>query len=370
MATADVLSDAQAAEWLKLARSGDQKAFGRLTEFHRPELIAHCYRMLGSLHDAEDALQEALIRAWRGLPKFDGRSSFRTWIYRIATNTSLDSINSPSRRILPVDHTEPSNPFDGPGQPLVESTWIEPFPDNRIGLGDGYVGPESMYEMRESLELAFVAALQLLPPNQRAVLILRDVLGFSAHETAETLEVTEASITSALQRARKTVKDKTPEQSQQATIRSLGDDRLREIVESYMDAMERGDVGTVVGMLTEDAAWSMPPLASWYRGPAIKDFLEVGPLSGRFRWRHIRATANGQAAVGCYTWQEDEGAFLPFCIDVLTLDGDRIAEVTAFVVKTTDLPEGDDFDDWPDKNPDGGRFDSVVKGFGLPPRLT
>ncbi|MGA7435092.1 MAG: sigma-70 family RNA polymerase sigma factor [Solirubrobacterales bacterium] len=369
MAPRHVISDFRAAELLELSRAGDENAFGELVAIHRSELLAHCYRMLGSMHDAEDALQEALIRAWRALPKFNGRSSFRTWIYRIATNTSLDSISSPARRVLPVDQTEPSNPLDGPGMPLIESTWIEPFPDDRIGVGDGFAGPESRYEMRESVELAFVAALQLLPPNQRAVLILRDVLGFSAREVAATLDVTEPAITSALQRARKTLEDRRPEQSQQATMRALGDDRVREIVTAYMEAMQRGDVDAVVGMLTEDAAWSMPPLASWYGGlEQVRQFLQRGPLSGEFSWRHVPVRANGQTAVGCYTWNDDRKAFMPFCIDVLTLDGERLSAVTAFIVKTMDVPDGD-FDHWPDEAADPRRLDAVFHGFGLPDHL-
>lgn len=369
MASTHAVSDYRAAELLELSRAGDEKAFSELARIHHSELLAHCYRMLGSMHDAEDALQEAMIRAWRALPRFDGRSSFRTWIYRIATNTSLDSIGSPVRRVLPVDQTAPANPLDGPGSPLVESTWIEPFPDSWLGIEAGMSGPESRYEMRESVELAFVAALQLLPPNQRAVLILRDVLGFSAREVAATLEVTEASVTSALQRARRTLDEHGPEHSQQETLRTLGDDRVREIVEAYMEAMQRGDVNAVVGMLTEDAAWSMPPLASWYGGiDQVREFLQVGPLSGEFRWKHVPVRANGQAAVGCYTWHEDRNAYLPFCIDVITLEGDRISAVTAFIVKTMDVPDGD-FDHWPDEAADPKRLAAVISGFGLPDRL-
>jgi RNA polymerase sigma-70 factor (ECF subfamily) len=164
------------------------------------------------------------------------------------------------------------------------------------------------------------------------VLILREVLGFSAQETSESLDTSVASVNSALQRARKTVDEKLPEQSQQATLRSLGDDGLRELVETYMDAMQRGDVEKVVSMLAEDAAWSMPPLASWYRGDEdLRDFLHAGPLSGEWRWRHLPAHANGQAAVGCYTWHEDRQAYLPFALDVLTLEADKIKEVTAFI---------------------------------------
>jgi RNA polymerase sigma-70 factor (ECF subfamily) len=215
---------------LETARRGDEEAYRRLVEPHRTELHAHCYRMLGSVHDAEDALQDALVRAWRGLPKFEGRSSLRSWLYRIATNTCLDLVERRPKRVLPVDY-EPADPHEGPGEPITESVWVEPYPDERLGLEDGLAAPEAQYEQREGVELAFIAALQHLPANQRAVLILREVLGFSAQETAETLETTVASVNSALQRARKAVDERLPEQTQQATLRALGDERLSEIVE-------------------------------------------------------------------------------------------------------------------------------------------
>ena len=223
--------------------------------------------MLGSVHDAEDALQEALLRAWRGLPRFEGRSSLRSWLYRIATNTCLDAIARRPKRVLPIDYGPPTDPHDGPGQPLVESVWVEPYPDETLGLEDGYAAPEARYEQREAVELAFIAALQHLPATQRAVLILREVLGFSAKEVAETLETTTASVNSALQRARKAVDERLPEQSQQATLRALGDDGVREVVEGYVDAWDRGDVDAVVAMLTEDAASSMPPRSELVPGP-------------------------------------------------------------------------------------------------------
>src|SRR5881227_1714855 len=227
---------------LAAARTGDEGAFARLVEPYRSELHAHCYRMLGSVHDAEDALQEALLRAWRGLARFEGRSSLRSWLYTIATNTCLNAIARRPKRVLPVDYGPAYDPHRPPGEPVVESVWIEPYPDEMLGLEDGFAAPEASYEMRESVELAFVAALQHLPPNQRAALILREVLGFSAKEVAEALDTTTASVNSALQRARKAADGRLPEQSQQATLRALGDDRLREIVEAYMDAWERGDV--------------------------------------------------------------------------------------------------------------------------------
>src|SRR3954454_1283098 len=200
---------------LEAARGGDEDAFRRLVEPHRGELHAHCYRMLGSVHDAEDALQDALLRAWRGLSRFQGRSSLRSWLYKIATTTCLDVIAKRPKRVLPVDYGPAADPHDGPGEPLVESVWLEPYADERLGLEDGYAAPEARYERRESVELAFIAALQHLPARQRAVLILREVLGFSAREAAEALETTTASVNSALQRARAAVEERLAEQSQQ-----------------------------------------------------------------------------------------------------------------------------------------------------------
>jgi RNA polymerase sigma-70 factor, ECF subfamily len=299
-------------------------------EPHRGELHAHCYRMLGSVHDADDALQEALLRAWRGLAKFEGRSSLRSWLYRIATNASLDLIARRRRRVLPLDYGPASDPHDEFGEPVVESVWVEPYPDGHVGLEDGFAAPDARYERRESVELAFIAAVQYLPPTQRAALILRDVLGFSAREAAETLETTVNSVNSALRRARSTVDHRLPAQSQQATLRSLGDERVRELVGAYMDALERSDIDAIIAMLSEEATWSMPPLPSWYRGEeAISAFLVEGPF--RDRWRHLPAQANGQAAVGCYRWDPNKGSYVAWVLDVLTLEGGRIAAVTGFL---------------------------------------
>jgi RNA polymerase sigma-70 factor, ECF subfamily len=191
---------------LDAACDGDEDAFRRLVEPHRAELHAHCYRMLGSLHDAEDALQEALLRAWRGLCRFHGRSALRRWLYRITTNACLDALGKRPKRVLPIDHGPAAESHGGDGgEPLAEWVWMEPYPDEALGLVDGYAAPEARYEQREAVELAFVAALQHLPSRQRAVLVLRDVLGFSAQEVSESLGATVASVNSALQRARRTV---------------------------------------------------------------------------------------------------------------------------------------------------------------------
>jgi RNA polymerase sigma-70 factor (ECF subfamily) len=252
----------------------------------------------------------------------------------------------------------------------VESVWIEPYPDVSLGLEDGYAAPDARYEQRESVELAFIAAVQHLPANQRAVLILRDVLGFSAQETADSLETSVPSANSALQRARKTVEERLPEQSQQATLRALGDDELRGLVEDYMDALQRGDVDRVVSMLAEDAAWSMPPLASWYRGEDLPTFLRVGPLSGEWRWRHLPLRVNGQLTSAAYSWVEEDGVYLPFALDVLTLEGRRIKEVTAFITRAMEGEDRDYYARWPEKRLETGARGSIFESFGLPARLT
>jgi RNA polymerase sigma-70 factor (ECF subfamily) len=363
-------SAAQDQELLAAARSGGEDAFRRLVEQHRGELHAHCYRMLGSVHDAEDALQEALLRAWRGLPRFEGRSSLRSWLYRIATNTCLDAIARRPKRVLPIDYSPAADPHLGPGEPIVESVWVEPYPDERLGLADGYAAPEARYEQRESIELAFIAALQHLPPNQRAVLILREVLGYSAKEAADTLDTTVASVNSALQRARATVEERLPAESQQATLRALGDDGLREVVGRYVEAWDRGDVDGVVAMLTEDATFSMPPLQTWFGGhEGIRVFLAGWPLSGLWRWRHTLVSANGQPALAFYAWDADAEAFLPFALNVLTLHGDRISDVTAFIARSAEDPDREVLARLPEQPYDDRRLAAAFEQFDLPERL-
>jgi RNA polymerase sigma-70 factor, ECF subfamily len=310
----------------------NQRDYERLVEPHRAELRAHCYRMLGSAHDAEDALQETLLRAWRALPQFEGRASVRSWLYTIATNVCLKAIERRPKLVLPIDYGPASDPHDGPGPPLVESVWVEPYPDAQLALADGIAGPEARYEQRESVELAFIAALQHLPARQRAVLILRDVLGFSAREVAATLDATPASIDTALGRARKTVEERLPARSQQATLRELGDERLRELVGEFVAAWERADVDAVVGLLTDDAVIAMPPRTTWFRGrEAVATFLRGWPLTPGRRWRLVPTSANGQPAVAEYIWDRESERFVAHAITVLTLDGSRIADITGFM---------------------------------------
>jgi RNA polymerase sigma-70 factor (ECF subfamily) len=317
---------------LRLARAqaGDAAAFSRLVEPLRRELHAHCYRILGSSHDADDALQDALVRAWQALPRFEGRSSLRKWLYTVATNSCLDAVSRRGKRAMPIDLGPASDHTVVGDAPLTDVAWLGPYAD--AGLASGRARPDARYEQREAVELAFVAALQHLPGNQRAALLLFEVLGFSAAEIAAMMQTSTASVNSALQRARKLVAERVPPRTQQQTLHGLDDARLRGIVAGFSGALERGDAAALVALLTEDVTWSMPPLPHWYHGiEAVTAFAVKVPMTGCGSWRHIPTTANGQPAVGCYLWNDEAGMHLPWSVDVLTLRGDRIAEITAFV---------------------------------------
>jgi RNA polymerase sigma-70 factor (ECF subfamily) len=315
---------------LEQARAGDEDAFRALIEPHRADLHAHCYRMLGSLHDADDALQDAMLRAWRGLPKFEGRSATHSWLHRIATNACLDAIARRPKRVLPIDYGPPTDPAAPPGEPLSEHLWVEPYPDAELGLEAGYAAPEARYERREAVELAFIAALQHLPPRQRAVLILREVLGFSAREAAAALDTTPASVNSALQRARRVVEERLPERSQQATMRSLGDGAARALVERFITAFEQGDVAAIVAMLADDVEFSMPPYAGWQRGRDAVAESWLMPGGPPPRLRYGRTGANGQLAIGTYALDRDAGRYIAIALDVLTVRDALITGVIAF----------------------------------------
>jgi RNA polymerase sigma-70 factor, ECF subfamily len=344
--------DADEQTLLGLAQSGDQSAFGDLVEAYRTELHAHCYRLLGSVHDAEDALQDALLRAWKGLPGFEGRSSVRSWMYTIATNAALDVARHRPRGEFPAGFSPAAGQAAMPDGP----DWLEPYPDDV--LGDRLAtSPTARYEQRESLELAFVVALQHLPPLQRAVLILRDVVGFSAREAAEALVTSVPAVTSALQRARATAQSRLPARSQQVALRSLGDERIRILAERYADAMERGDAGLLVSMLASDVTYTMPPPPTCLRGhAAIREFIlqDVAPRT----WQHRATRANGQLAIGCYILDPGRGRYEACGIDVLTLDGEQITAISAFLTAEVLGEPGD------------GRFTAAdFARFGLPAEL-
>jgi RNA polymerase sigma-70 factor (ECF subfamily) len=313
---------------LEAAVGGDEAAFRDLVEPYRAGLHAHCYQMLASIEDAEDALQDALLKAWTRLGQFEGRASVRTWLYTIATRSALDLASRRPMRMLPLDGGFEPGAVEA-GLPLTETLWIEPYPADQLGLASGLASPEARVELRESVELAFIAAVQHLAPRQRATLLLREVLGFSAHETAAMLGTTAVAVNSALERARATVALHCPDPSQQVNLRSLGDARIHDLVVRYVDALERADLDGLLGLLVEDASWAMPPTPEYYRGhEAIAQFLEETPFA--VRWRHLPARASGQVAVGCYLWDESVGRYTAEVMDVLTLRGPRISGVIAF----------------------------------------
>ena len=300
-------------------RVADEDSFAELIEPYRRELHAHCYRMLGSVHDADDALQETLLGAWKGRAGFEGRSSLRSWLYAIATNACLQILEGRKRRELPGGAGRGDDPREPLAEPLAESVWIEPYPDELL-----------RYENRESVELAYVAALQLLPPNQRAVLILREVLGFSARETAEVLDTSVASVNSAVQRARAKLDRELPARSQQETLQSLGDERSRELVARFVDAWNRADVAGIVAMLSKEASFSMPPLPTWFQG---KDDIAAFITAWVFRstWRFETTSAGGQPAMVGYRRDRESGRDRLDVLVVVTLEGELVVALTAFI---------------------------------------
>ncbi|CAM3394527.1 sigma-70 family RNA polymerase sigma factor [Kibdelosporangium persicum] len=294
--------------FLQQAQEGDAEAFARLVEPLRRELHAHCYRVLGSTHDADDALQDTLIKAWRKLGSFEGRSSLRTWLYTVATRACLDIAETRGRRAMPMD-LGPASEHAVLNQNALDVAWLEPYPDQR-------------YEQREGIELAFVAALQHLPGNQRAALLLFEVLGYSAAEIAEIMDTSTTSVNSALARARKVIAEKVPSRTE---LRATDDTRVKEIVAAYSGALERGDADALVALLTEDVTWSMPPLAAWYSGvDAVMDHAVKVPFTCG-SWKHLPTSANDEPAVAAYL---DGRAW---SINVLTLRDGRIAAITSFL---------------------------------------
>ena len=310
------------------ARDGDGEAFRELTEPYRRELQVHCYRMLGSLQDAEDALQDTLLAAWQGLGGFVGRASMRTWLYRIATNRCLNALRSASRR--------PARQWDFPGveppEPtrLGEIAWLEPFPDALLeGAIDVPLGPEARYEQTEAISLAFVTALQVLPPRQVAVLILRDVLGFRASEVAEMLDSTVESVNSALKRARASLQRRLPATAEHEPPPTLDSPSEQALVARFVHAYEAGDVEAVVALLTDDVWISMPPFPLEYEGrDAVAGFYASIFRSGR-RFDLVPVRANGQPAFAAYL-RAPTGTRPGTGILVLTLSGDGIGAVTRF----------------------------------------
>ena len=311
------------------AKDGDADAFERLAAAYRRPLHAHCYRMLGSLQDAEDALQEALLAAWRGIGRFEGRSSLRSWLYRIATNACLRLAEHRPHRLLSSDRGPAWSDVHNLGEIMEnDPVWLEPYPSPAVD------DPADRYQRRENVELAFVAALQKLPANQRAVLILREVLQFSAAEVAEALDTSVASVNSALQRARKTVDHRIIAGPQGEELQRLGPEGQEDLVAAFVAAWERADVGALLDLLAEDARFTMPPFPAWFCGRAdIGRFLSERTFA--FQWRIRPVTANGQLAAAFYRLEPDTGHHLLAVISVLSLRDGQIAEMNAFLDPAT-----------------------------------
>lgn len=313
-------------ELLQRARAGDHDAFAELVEPHRRELQVHCYRMLGSLQDAEDAVQDALLSAWVGLAGFEGRSSVRTWLYRIVTNRCLNMLRASARK--PVAATPRSAPAPEPSR-LGEVLWLQPYPDLLLeGLPDEAPGPEARYESREAISLAFVTAVQLLPPSQRAVLLLRDVLGYRAGETAELLGMTEDAVTSALKRARATMD---AARSADPPPPPPGGPEEQALTDRFVAAFTEGDVAELVALMTDDVWVRMPPLPFEYRGTeAVHRFFSTIEAHRRSIARMEPIRANGRPGWGEYARDPATGGLHLTGMVMVDLAGDRICEITHF----------------------------------------
>ncbi|MGE5374896.1 MAG: RNA polymerase subunit sigma-70 [Bacteroidota bacterium] len=312
---------------LESARLGDQQAFAQLVEPHRRELLVHCYRILGSFEDAEDMLQETLLRAWKRLDSFEGRSSLRAWLYKIATNASLDALDGRRVRGLPKELYPRGDPTQPLPPPLQSVNWVEPLPDEWID-DQPEMYPEARYEVRESITLAFVAALQKLPGRQRAVLLLCDVMGWSAGEAADILDMTTAAVNSALQRARESLK-----QTERKTVPARLNEQLSALLARYVAAWENADSAALIAVLREDVALTMPPFPVWFGGRAdIQAFLDgfLFPSMDPFRVRLVALRANGAPAFAVYQ-MDRQGIYRAAAIHILSIESGQIAEIDDFL---------------------------------------
>jgi RNA polymerase sigma-70 factor (TIGR02960 family) len=318
------------AELLAWARAGDGEAFRQLVSPYRRELQVHCYRILGSVQDAEDALQETLLAAWRGLGGFEGRASIRTWLYQVATSTCLKALRSASRRPR-LDWPPPGTELPAPTR-LGEVGWLEPYPDVLLaGLADSAPGPEARYEAAEAISLAFITALQLLPPRQRAVLILRDVLGFRAREAARLLDSSEESVTSALKRARATLRQQLPPAGEQQPPPAPDSAPEQELIARLSRAYQDADLDAVIALLTDDVRLAMPPVPLEYHGRALAaQFLQATAFRPGRAFRLVPTRANYQPAYGLYLRDPHAGIAHASGLLVLTLAGRQVSALTRF----------------------------------------
>ena len=327
------------AQHLTAARNGDAGQFSEMTEPYRRELQVHCYRILGSLHEAEDMVQETMLKAWKRLNTYEGRASFRSWLYKIATNSCLDFLDQQkSRRLLPFEKLSPADPKTPILSPIPEITWLEPFPDEWLG-DKSALNPEARYSDSESISLAFLTALQALPPRQRAVLILRDVLDFSAIETADVLELTVSSVNSALHRARTSLSERYRHGEMEDPTMSLTDERTQWLLDHFVRAWETADVAGLVALLKEDAALAMPPSSSWYQGHTAIGIFAAATIFGDDwmfpgkavdRWRLLPTRANGSPAFAIYQ-RDEKNEYQSFGLIALTIERNKLSQIISFI---------------------------------------
>ncbi len=315
---------------LAAARRGDSEAFKALTQPHHLELLTHCYRMLGSLEDAEDQVQETLLRAWRRLETYEGRAPFRAWLYKIATHACLDALEHKPRRTLPLEPEARTDLTAPPPQPKGTPIWIQPFPEQWLAPTSS--SPEARYDAYESISLAFLVALQVLPPRQRAVLIFKDVLDWSMAEIAGMLGISLSSATSLMHRARQTMKQRNLGGRQDASRMRLPDDHTRQMLDQFVRAWETADIDGIVALLTDDAVFPMPPLPACFRGKAaIRAFIEtIYPGDVRNRWKLLPVRANGKPAYAFYRLDELTQTYQPFALQVLMLKDGLVSDATTF----------------------------------------
>jgi RNA polymerase sigma-70 factor, ECF subfamily len=313
-------------ERLSAARGGDRQAFSDLAEPYRAELLVHCYRLLGGMQDAEDMVQETFLRAWNRLESFSGGQYFRAWLYKIATNICLDALDKRSRRGLAPANSPAADPLGGIAPAAAEPIWLEPFPDEL--LSDAAPGPEARYTQRESITLAFLAALQYLPPRQRVILILCDVLDWRAREAAGLLEISVAAVNGLLRRARSAMNDRYPESEPVQVV----EPRVRAVLKRYVEAWEAGDVQNLIALLADNVVFSMPPSPTWFAGlEAVRAHAESMFSQPEHRFWKLRQTrANQQVAFASYQLDGRDGRYHAAAIQVLTFEGAQITEVNAF----------------------------------------
>jgi RNA polymerase sigma-70 factor (ECF subfamily) len=328
--------DAETNAVVAAIRSGDEAAFAALAEGYRRQLRVHCYRMLGSVDDAEDLVQETFLRAWRGREQFEGRSLFRTWLYRIATNACLNALERAPHRIMPQDVAPPvtatTDASEARSEPpwAPELPWVQAFPDDLLEpVAPSEMEPEAIVVSRETIELAFIIALQHLPARQRAILILREVLGWSAKETAALLDTTVKSVNAALQRARSTLRTLQP--GERRAVAATQTERERDLLERFMAAWESKDAHAITALLREDARWSMPPAPLWFDGrAAIERLFELFPLQRLGDFRILPTAANRQPAAVGYLRPHGQSTYHLTGVTVLRVEGGEIAEVISF----------------------------------------